>query len=327
MRVVVTGAAGWIGQKVGVCLAARGCSVIGADILEQSVFEARFDDKKSCWDEYHRVEITCPIDNYISGVDAVVHCAGYAHRPNETAYERKKFYAVNREGTKHVLDWSERFSVKRFLYVSSIAFYDWESPEDLVVGEEHPVKLSSHYAKSKYEGEVLVRESLLDWRVVRLATVFGDGDRANFSRMARIMKKRMFPIPGKGEARKSVIPVDLAAELIADFILLDNPPHRLINVGLPSAPSLDEITEAYRKICGFPKCLKLPMPVARAMGAGGSLAAKILGKFPFTLDTLRKLTTDTVVSVDRMLECFPEREFEDFDEYLGRCASYYSDVV
>lgn len=319
MRVYVTGCNGWIGQEVCKYLVGSGVEVLGGDVQKSlclGLLEAYSVD-------YFSIDIRNPLPRLKCEVDAVIHCAGYAHRPNETPEEQAIFYAVNRHGTKNILDWCGRQGVGRFLYVSSIAFYDWKQSGDFFVRENHPVSLPTHYAKSKYEGEVLVRESSIDWRVVRLATVFGNGDRANFFRMSRAMKKRMFPILGKGDARKSVIPVDLAAELIADFCFLDNPPHRLINVGLPSALSLDEITEAYHKCCELPRCYRLPMTAARLLGAGGSLAAKIFGDFPFTSDTLRKLTTDTVVSVDRMLECFPNKNFTSFENYLLGCKDWY----
>ena len=319
MRVYVTGCNGWIGQEVCKFLLGVGAEVLGGDVQESLGLELLEAGDVA----YLSIDIRSPLPRLECEVDAVIHCAGYAHRPNETPEEQAMFYAVNRDGTKNVLDWCEREGVGRFLYVSSIAFYDWAQSGDFVVGENHPVSLLTHYAKSKYEGEMLVRESSLDWRIVRLATVFGNGDRANFSRMARAMKKRMFPMLGKGDTRKSVIPVDLAAELIADFCLLENPPHRLINAGLPSALSLDEITEAFHKCCDFPRCYSLPMPAGTLLGAGGSLAAKIFGSFPFTLDTLRKLTTDTVVSVDRMLECFPDKNFTSFENYLLGCKDWY----
>jgi|GEM_PF-1377304 len=343
MKILVTGACGWIGRKVCEYLSAQGVEVVGADVIPVN----------SVWlivnggflSAYVQIDITRPIEkdltsdlgSPLSEINAVIHCAGYAHRPNETPEEQKLFYAVNRDGTKHVLDWCARNDVNRFLYVSSIAFYNWdlegrrprrpdvrsERPRTLQVSEDHPISLPTHYAKSKYEGEQLVRSSSLDWRVVRLATVFGEGDRANFSRMANAMKKRIFPIPGRGGARKSVIPVDLAAELIAEFALMNKPSHQLINLGLPAAPSLKEICSAYHEVCGLPKCPTIPMPLAKGLGRCGDLAAKILGKFPFTSDTLRKLTTDTVVSVARMQECFPDREFGSFQDYLAACAEWY----
>ncbi|MDB4580263.1 NAD(P)-dependent oxidoreductase [Akkermansiaceae bacterium] len=341
MAVFVTGAKGWIGRRVCSYLSSIGIEVVAADL-------GSAEEAGAPWSDYFQVDITKSLSElFISTkIDAVIHCAGYAHRPNETADEQKMFYAVNREGTKHVINWCESQGVARFLYVSSIAFYDWAQINGLTaesgdfvpalqsathtlnqqgtsVTEDHPVLLPTHYARSKYEGEQLVSSSSLDWRIVRLATVFGEGDRANFSRMAKAMKRRLFPIPGRGLARKSVIPVELAAELLAEFALLDNPTHQLINLGLPKAPSLREIVDSYHDVCNLPRCPALPMPLARTLGCCGDLAAKILGKFPFTTDTLGKLTTSTEVSVDRMLQCFPNIKFGSFEAYLSECKHWY----
>ena len=339
MSVLVTGACGWIGKKICSFLSRQRIEVVGSDIYQRANTEDQ-------WSKYLQLDITKPVDVNIPKVDAVIHCAGIAHRPNETLEDRKLFYSVNRNGTQHMLDWCERNGVRRFLYVSSIAFYDWwfqgaevgdrlsnvrdpssvnhHSPNAMAVTEDHPVVLPTHYAKSKYDGEQLVIQSSLDWQVVRLATVFGEGDKANFARMAVAMKKHMFAVPGDGSACKSVIPVSLAAGLIAEFALMAHPPHRLINIGLPAAPSLSEIVEAYHSICGFPKCPRIPMPLAKGLGKCGDLAKKVLGRFPFTSNTLSKLTTSTQVSVDRMLECFPNHKFESFAFYLKECAHYYS---
>ncbi len=313
MSVLVTGACGWIGREVCAFLHQQGNVVIGSDLMESD----------GPWNRFQRLDITSPLDFVQSGVDIVIHCAGYAHHLNETPEEQRIFYAINRDGTRNVLDWCARNGVERFLYVGSVASYDWKTADGNAVAEEHPMDLKTHYARSKYEGEQLVRDASLDWRVVRLATVFGQGDSANFSRMAQAMKKHLFPLLGKGEARKSVLPVGLAAELIVDFAQMDDPPHRLINLGLPDAPTLKEITDAYHEVCGLPKCISIPRPLVKIMGVSGDLAARMLGTFPFTSDTIDKLTTDTVVNVDRMMECFPDRTFDSFEDSLREYAEYY----
>ncbi|MDH3982530.1 MAG: NAD(P)-dependent oxidoreductase [Kiritimatiellaceae bacterium] len=313
MTVVVTGACGWIGRAVCACLQSKGITVIGADLTESD----------GPWDDFHCLDITTTLDFFLSGIDTVIHCAGYAHRPNETPEEQKMFYAVNRDGTRNMLEWSARNGVERFLYVGSIASYDWKSANGVAVAEEHPMQLETHYARSKQEGEQLVTESALDWRVVRLATVFGEGDPANFSRMVHAIKRRLFFVPGRGIARKSVVPVDIAAELICRFALEKSVPHRLINLALPKAPSLAEICTAFHEVCGLSKVPRLPMPLVKALAVGGDLATAVLGRFPFSSRTLEKLVVSTEVSTERMQECFPNQDFGSFRDELEKCKEYY----
>ena len=316
MTVLVTGACGWIGRQVCEYLAERGVDVVGADLAETD----------GQWIRFQRLDITQPLDFPAGGIDAVIHCAGYAHRPNETPAEQKRFYAVNRDGTRNVLDWCVRNGVRRFLYVGSIASYDWKAANGKPVDEDHPVRLDTHYARSKHEGEQLVAASLLDWRIVRLATVFGEGDQANFSRMVQAMKRRLFFIPGKGEARKSVIPVDLAAALISRFVLMEAVPHRIINLALPEAPSLAEICSAYHAVCGLPRVLKVPLVLVRFLGKCGDLAVKMFRRFPFTSQTLGKLTQSTEVSTRRMGACFADYDFGFFSDYLECSKEYYKSL-
>jgi UDP-glucose 4-epimerase len=278
------------------------------------------------WQNFVQINIAKEIDIDLKSMNiaAVIHCAGLAHRPVEDDETIKLFYEVNREGTRNVVNWCKRIGIPRIVYVSSIAFYDWNNLTSGPLTEDAPLALPTHYARSKYEGEQVVVNSELDWQVVRLATVFGDGDKANFSRLARAQKRRLFIVPGKGSARKSVIPLSVAAELISSLALKDAVVHRIMNIGLPCVPTLGEICNAYHKICGFPAAIHVPIPIITTIAHIGDVGAKVIKKFPFTSQVLQKLTTSTYVSVDRMMESFPEKTFHDFSHYLAQSKDYYS---
>ena len=185
---------------------------------------------------------------------------------------------------------------------------------------------NSAYAASKLAGEQLCVESL-DYRVVRLGTVFGDGDRANFEKLAGALARRRFLLPGTGDARKSLLPLPLAARLIADLALRDEIPHRIMNLALPEAPSLREICGAFSSHCGFPRPLSVPLGILRPAARIGDWVARSRPNFPLTSVNLGKLTTSTVVNTRRMQETWPKEDWGDFARWLAPCADYYRSVA
>lgn len=325
--VIVTGACGWIGRAVCGWLKVNGYTVIACDLAGQA----------GPWDHFVAFDISNELgipplhalgrfSNQLEGA-VLIHCAGYAHRPIETAEEVRRFFAINAEGTARVIAWCQIIGIRRIAYVSSIAFYDWENLQgQLPLTESAAVKGTTAYAQSKLRGEELVRTSGLNFRIVRLATVFGEGDKANFSRLASALKRRRFIVPGSGDARKSVISVRKAAEWIARFALLDAPPKQLINLGFKNAPQLREICEAYVAACGFPRPKTLPLGILSLLTKFGDLVAVIRPSFPLTTTNLRKLTQSTWVDCSHAVDLFPEAAKIAFAEELAKCADYYQEL-
>lgn len=321
--IIVTGASGWIGRFVCNWLNDHNKHVIGWD-LKKAV---------GPWRSFAEIDISESIKVFrensthiIQQPDTLIHCAGYAHRPNETKEEIEKFYKINAEGTQNVVDWAKKIGIKKLVYLSSIAFYDWENVDELPITEEAPVGGTTAYAKSKLLGEEAVRNSGLDYRIVRLATVFGDKDRANFSKLAKAIKKRKFIIPGNGEARKSVISVEKAAEYICRYALMDNPKYKLVNLGYPNVPTLKEICNGFSSECDFPKVRSIPWWLLRGGGLIGDLFSRVKPSFPLTSSNVNKLSTSTWVDCSKASELFPDLKDESFKGSLKQCSNYYSNL-
>lgn len=318
MTILVTGANGWIGRYC--CAEAKrsGLKVVAV---------GRNFNAGGEWDIYRSADIAS--DKFVEQtglserdkVDAIIHSAGYAHRPSEKVAERASFEAINHRGTVRVVELAWRLNVRRIVYLSSIAFYDWRSGTRF--DEDGPLNATTAYAASKLAGEKACLESGLDVRVARLATVFGPGDRANFGKLASALVRRRFVVPGRGTARKSVIPVNLVAELLVDLALREHIDHNVINLGLPSTPTLREICNAYCELCGYARPLAVPHVVLAALASCGDIVERLRGSFPLTSSTLRKLTTDTTVNVARMQSIWPNRKWPDFRTALAESAGYY----
>lgn len=317
MRIVVTGSSGWIGSQVVFRAARLGLSVCALDQRSCHRDQVQF----RVADISKETVLALCDDPAVARADALIHCAGVAHRPSETVENRALFEAVNHRGTQRMLELARRSGIRRFVYLSSIAFYDWGSGAGLA--EDGPLRSTTAYAASKLAGERACLESGLDVRVARLATVFGTDDRANFARLASALAKRRFVIPGQGSARKSVVPVGLVAELLVDLALKERLDHHVINLGLPSTPTLSEICDAYCELCGFPRPPHIPQLVLAGCALCGDVVERLRGTFPLTTSTLRKLTSDTTVNVSRMQSVWSNRIWPDFRTALAESADYY----
>lgn len=258
------------------------------------------------------------------GCAAVVHCAAHVHRPVENDAERRLFQAINAEGTRKLLRAARAEGVQRFVFVGTSALYDWSAREP--VSEESPVRATTAYGSSNLEADELVRASELDWRIARLGTVFGVGDRANFSRLARGLHSSRFVDPGAGEARESVLPIAKAGELLGRLALNEAAQRLVLNVAAPEAPSLAEICHAFATVCGFREPPRVPLRLLEILARAGDAAAMVKPGFPLTSSVLRKLTTPTVLDVSRMNAAFPEMAWSSFEESLRPAAAYYVTV-
>lgn len=108
--------------------------------------------------------------------DSVYHLAGVVS-VSESLEKPYLTYSVNTEGTQNILERARNDCVDDFLYLSSAAIYG--QPEQLPIGESHPIQPTHPYAATKAAGENLVRgygaAYDLDTTIARAFTVYGPG--------------------------------------------------------------------------------------------------------------------------------------------------------
>ena len=319
MTVIVSGASGWLGQAVLKALQQLGSTVIPLYRDQPLLYSPELSLHGDLSNPKLSEKLASQYVAQKNKVDCFIHCAGIAHRPDETPEIKRLFKKVNVNGTEQVLKFCRQVSIKRFVYVGSIASYEWNGAPQY---EQSNLKPKTEYARTKLEGENLVMQSFIDWRIVRLATVFGEGDKANFLKLSTAMRKRRFLLPGEGKSRKSVIPIELAAQLISELALIETPKHQLLNLALPQAPTLQEICRTFSESCQYPLAPSVPLPVLNALAWLGNLINPIQ-PFPLTSNTLSKLITSTWVDTTRMQETFPAVSFHSFSHYMKDHSHYY----
>lgn len=153
MRILVTGAAGQLGQDVVTEVEKRGYEAISADrtqldITDEGSVRAFITDVKP---------------------DAILHCAAYtnvdmAEEDKETAYN------VNALGSEYLAKAASAINSK-LLYVSTDYVFDGTASEPYEV--DHPTKPLGVYGETKLAGEELIKKHLERFFIVRTAWVYG----------------------------------------------------------------------------------------------------------------------------------------------------------
>lgn len=280
IRVAVTGASGFIGSQI-VCEA----EASGIEVIRVNRQVADLGDQTA-------------IAKAIEGARAVIHAAGRAHVFRPGRDEVARMYEVNAAGTANVAAAAAAAGAKRLVLLSSVAVYGPSGSFD----ESSPVRPEGGYAESKLAGERLAGEICerhgMDLVVLRLATVYGEGDRGNLFRLIRALDRRRFIWIGDGRNRKTLIHRDDAARA---SVLAASSSSRggVYNVGAAPATMM-EIVTAIAEALAVP-LPRRKIPVAPMMAAAGALSRlPLAGRRARVLrDALQKWTSDNVYASDR----------------------------
>ncbi len=200
MKVLVTGATGFIGSHLAEELSKRGydvtCLVRKPSRLKWLEGLDLAFKEGDCLD----ADSLTPA---LKGADAVFHLAGLTkgRRPDD-------FYRANTAGTENMLKAAEKAcpDLKRFVFMSSLSAVG-PSRNGRPVDEETEPKPVSDYGKSKLKAEaaVLKYSAGMPITIIRPPAVYGPRDR-DFYFFYKLLKKGIFPY--WGECRYSLIYVD-----------------------------------------------------------------------------------------------------------------------
>ena len=159
MATLVTGGTGFIGANIVKALAQRGHQVISLDIepvidlLRRTLGPY---DEQVTWVQGDAV------DKGVLGkvaasaeIDKIVHCAVFTPYDDDEYNHCRRVIDVNLEATANVLDLARQTGAKRFIYISSIALYPYNTPTDEPFREDMLVKPQGLYGITKYASEGL----------------------------------------------------------------------------------------------------------------------------------------------------------------------------
>jgi UDP-glucose 4-epimerase len=219
MKILVTGGAGFIGRHLVEQLARSNTShVVVLDNLHRACMPATL----AAGVEFREADVRdrTAVENAMPGCEVVFHLAAQSNVMGAVA-DADYAFSSNVAGTYHVLQAALKAGVKRLVFTSSREVYG--DPKHIPVRETSPLRPKNAYGTSKAAGEAycgLAAQEGLDTVVLRLANVYGPGDR-----------DRVIPLFAEAAAASEPLIV-FGEEKILDFIWIGTVVDALVKAGL-----------------------------------------------------------------------------------------------
>lgn len=226
MRVLVTGASGFLGSHIAEQLSQAGQTVRA---LVRKTSNRKFLESLSNVEFAEgTIEDRDSVERAMEGVDAIIHSAGIVKARNED-----EFHATNVRGTANMIEAAVARApgLKRFVHVSSLEA-SGPSPDGkpVSVDQERPV---TRYGKSKLlaEKEVYRHKDRIPVTILRPTGIYGPRD-VEFLEMFKSVKRGILPVTGDGgghvtlvygpdAARACIRAIDAAVPSGATYFLTD----------------------------------------------------------------------------------------------------------
>lgn len=267
MRVLLTGANGFVGRSLCKCLNAHGHVVVPAvrrvSGLAGEVVVGSFDGVTD-W------------ASALAACDAVVHLAARVHVMNDRAQDPLALYrATNTEATLNLARQAAQAGVKRFVFVSTIKV-NGEGRDEPYRETDAPAPKDA-YAVSKWEAEQgllrIAADTGLEVVILRPPLVYGPGVKANFQRLLSTAR-RGWPLPlGAIRNRRSLLYLGNFVDAIR--VCVEHPDAAgqtfLLDDGQPV--STPELIRAVARAMGRPVRL-LAVPVGMLIFIGAMLGKR-----------------------------------------------------
>ena len=221
MRVLVTGAAGFIGGHLVPALADSGHDV-HAVVRDASVYDAP-DGVKAL-----EADLSRPLEAAsLPEVDAVVHLAQANVPFPDSAVE---LYRVNTVATQELLDHARRVSARLFLYASSGSVYGLG---DHAFSEDEELPIADFYATTKINAEQVVAtyREFFATVALRFFMPYGPGQRGRLipALIDRVRDGRAVTLNDGGRPRGNPIYVEDVVQALEAALELEG--HHTVNVG------------------------------------------------------------------------------------------------
>ena len=268
MKIIITGAAGFVGSNLSKYLEEKG-NVVG------------------------KLSLRNPDWILNKNADVIIHLAGKAHDTANTSAD-DEYFKVNRDLTIRLFEEFLNSEIRDFIYFSSV-----KATADTIEGildENHPSDPKTPYGKSKLEAEnYLLSKQLRENKrlfIIRPCMIHGPGNKGNLNLLYKVVEKGI-PWPlADFENNRSFLSIDNLNFLIERIISDQNMASGIYNFSDDKALSTNELVKIIANTSGKKeRLLKIPKYLISFVAKTGDRL-----KLPLNSERLKKLTENYIVS-------------------------------
>lgn len=265
MRVLLTGANGFIGSAITALLLDRGHAVSAA-VRNPAKFRLRFPAATAFAADLNRMTSAADWSPHLSGTDAVINCAGALHDRHGQSLQ-----AIHTDAPIALFKAATANGIRKIIQISAVSI---EAP--------------TAYAASKRAADDALMAMACDWVVLRPSIVYGAGAYGGTAMLRALSATPLvIPVIGKGDQTATPIHVDDLALAVATALETSRCDRKVIAPGGPQTMTLGEMCRLYRQWLGL-----APAPILHVPQALISIVAWLgdrIGNGPLTSTSLVQL--------------------------------------
>ena len=269
MRVLLTGANGFIGSHVLASLLSGGHQVVAA-VRDPAKIKAQFPDIDAIAIDMNRDTSPDVWMPRLKGIDAIINCAGVLH-----SRHGQQANAIHAKAPIALFDAAVRSGIGKIIQLSAIGT---EAPTEFAItkrmADEHLAKLP------------------VDWTILRPSIVYG---RQSYGGTAMLRALAAFPfftpLIGKGDQKSTPIHISDLCRTMELALTSAKLTREIIYPCGPETMTMRDMVQAYRGWLGLHKVAVLPVPAA--LLAPAAKLGDAIGTGPLTSTSLIQLEHGT----------------------------------
>lgn len=261
MKILVTGATGFVGSRLISKLREQGHEVVGT--------ARRISNESEGLLNVGDISATTDWSSVLEGCEAVVHTAGRAHILNDSATDKlSAFRKVNCDATLKLARDALNAGVSHFIFISSIGVNGNSTTIEPITERSLP-RPTSDYAVSKLEAEQKLNEefssSQMAITVIRPALICGENAPGNIRRLLKLVASGL-PLPFKGvKNKRSMVSLENVVSFITTCLRDSRAKNQLFVLADRDKPTTEEIVRSFARGMNKPsRVIWFPVPLLKS---------------------------------------------------------------